>query len=107
MVVACCGRDNDGMSTLTRLLPNDPRQTADDVAVRVLRRRATATGLVLEIEVDLPAGPPARSVNGPRARPPSARPPADEHRQFVSLALAVFAGFAFAATFASVLAIVL
>jgi hypothetical protein len=93
------------MGTLTTLLSNQPSDSADDVAVRVLRRRATASGLVLEIEVDLPAGPPARSLEG--TRPPSARAALDERRQFVSLALAVFAGFAFAATFASVLAIVL
>jgi hypothetical protein len=97
------------MSTLTTLLPRPDHENIGDV--RVLRRRATASSLILEIEVDLPtslhARQSARSVTGSGARPPSSRPPADERRQFASLALAMLAGFAFAATFASALAIVL
>jgi hypothetical protein len=99
------------MSTSTTLLSHEPRHNVDDVAVRVLRRRATASSLILEIEVDLPtslhARQSARSVTGSGARPPSAKPPVDERREFLSVALAVLAGFAFVATFASALAILL
>ena len=111
MVVARCERDNGGMNTFPTLPSNEPRHIVDDVAVRVLRRRATASRLILEIEVDLPtslhARQSARSVTGSGARPPSSQPPVDERREFLSMALAVLAGFAFAATFASALAILL
>jgi hypothetical protein len=111
MVFACGEATMDGMSTFTTLLSNEPRHIVDDVAIRVLRRRATASSLILEIEVDLPtslqARQSARSVTGSGARPPSSQPRVDERRKFVSLALAVLAGFAFTATFASALAILL
>jgi hypothetical protein len=99
------------MSTLTTHLSNKPHHSADDVAVRVLRRGATASSLILEIEVDLPtslhARQSARSVTGSGARPPSSQPRVDERSKFLSLAFAVLAGFAFTATFASALAILL
>jgi hypothetical protein len=101
----------DAMSTSTTLFSHEPRHIADDVPVRVLRRRATASSLILEIEVDLPtslhARQSARSVTGSGARPPSSQPPVDERREFLSVAVAALAGFAFAATFASALAILL
>lgn len=79
---------------------------ADDLVVRVLRRRASGSSLILEIEVALPSTVQAR----PSARSGSksgVRPPAGERRQVLSLALAVLIGFASTAAFASALAILL
>jgi hypothetical protein len=106
MEVAWCGRENHGMSTSRT--PNSPHggrygPIVDDVAVRVVDRPAAAPSkLILEIVVDL-----ASSVTSGRARPPSSRPPADERRDAMSMALAVLAGFAVAAGVASLIAIIL
>src|SRR5262245_28537673 len=84
-----------------------PAIVVDDVGVRVVARRTAAPRRVtLEIELEFSpnADESTEAVVGSRAAGPQAR---DELREGVAVALAVLAGFAIAATVASLIAIML